>query len=132
MNQSNVNHIGTEIIGAAIEVQKALGPGLLEKLYANAMCIELRLTGHLVKQEVKVDVLYKNEVIGNELKLDLLVDDLVIVELKAVSEVHPRMHAQLLTYLRLTNLRLGYLINFNEIRLKDGLYRFVNIQQKAA
>ncbi len=132
MNQSELNRIGTEIIGAAIEVHKTLGPGLLEKLYANALGVELKLRGHQLKQEVPASVVYKNEVIGNELKVDLLVDEAVIIELKSVTEIHPRMHAQLLTYLRLTNLKLGYLINFNEIRLKDGLYRFVNNQQRAA
>lgn len=80
MNQSHLNRIGTDIIGAAIEVHKALGPGLLEKLYVNAMCVELKLRGHQVKQEVDVVVRYKNEIIGNELRIDLLVDDLVIVE----------------------------------------------------
>lgn len=132
MNQSHLNRIGTDLIGATIEVHKALGPGLLEKLYVNAMCVELKLRGHHVKQEVDVVVRYKNEIIGNELRIDLLVDDLVIVELKSVSQIHPRMQAQLLSYLRLTNLRLGYLINFNEVRLTDGLQRFMNNQQKAA
>jgi GxxExxY protein len=96
------------------------------------MCVELKLRGHEVKREVDVVVRYKNEIIGNDLRIDLLVDDFVIVELKSVSQIHPRMQAQLLSYLRLTNLRLGYIINFNEVRLTNGLQRFMNNQQKAA
>lgn len=132
MNAKELNRIGFSIVGAAIEVHKVLGPGLLESIYQKALEKELKLRKHQVSTEVAVPIHYKEELIANDLKVDLLVDEVVIIELKAVSEIHPRMQAQLLTYLRLTNLKLGYLINFHEEKLLDGLQRFVNNFERAA
>jgi GxxExxY protein len=126
MNAKDLNQIGFSVVGAAIEVHKTLGPGLLESIYQKAMEVELKSRKHIIKTEVLVPVVYKDEVIANDLRVDLLVDDAVIIELKAVSEIHPKMQSQLLTYLRLTDLKLGYLINFHEVKLLDGLQRFVN------
>ncbi len=126
MNFKDLNQIGFSVVGAAIEVHKTLGPGLLESIYQKAMEIELKSRKHIVKTQVLVPVVYKDEIIANDLRVDLLVDDAVIIELKAVSEIHPKMQSQLLTYLRLTDLKLGYLINFHEVKLLDGLQRFVN------
>ncbi|MFN3530032.1 MAG: GxxExxY protein [Bacteroidia bacterium] len=132
MDKKELNRIGYSIVGAAMEVHKRLGPGLLESLYQKAMEIELKERNHTVASEVQIPVLYKDQIIANELRLDLLIDDAVIIELKAVNEVHPKMHAQLLTYLKLTDLRLGYLINFHEANLLDGIHRMVNRLDKAA
>jgi GxxExxY protein len=132
MNTQDLNQIGFSVVGAAMEVHKTLGPGLLESIYQKAMEIELKSRKHIVKTEVSIPIVYKNELIANDLRVDLLVDDAVIVELKAVSEIHPKMRAQLLTYLRLTDLKLGYLMNFHEVKLRDGLQRFVNNFDRAA
>lgn len=132
MNAKDLNRIGYSIVGAAMEVHKRLGPGLLESLYQKAMEIELKERHHKVESEVQIPVYYRDKVITNELRVDLLVDEVVIIELKSVVEVHPVMHAQLLTYLKLTDLRLGYLINFHEANLMKGLHRMVNNFGKAA
>lgn len=132
MNSKDLNQIGFSVVGAAIEVHKTLGPGLLESIYQKAMEIELKSRKHIVKTQVLVPVVYKDEIIANDLRVDLLVDDVVIIELKAVSEIHPKMQAQLLTYLRLTDLQLGYLINFHEEKLLAGLQRLVNNFDRAA
>jgi GxxExxY protein len=113
------------IIEAAIEVHRCLGPGLLEKLYEEAMVRELRLRGRSLERQVRRTVLYKGEPIGEHV-IDLLVDGLVVVELKAqesVTEVHK---AQLLSYLRATDLPLGLLLNFHVPKLIDGLTRRIN------
>lgn len=132
MDTNELNRIGYSIVGAAMEVHKRLGPGLLESLYQKAMEIELMDRNHRVSTEVHIPIMYKDKVIANELRLDLLVDNLVVVELKSVSEVHPIMQAQLLTYLKLTDRRLGYLINFNEVNIMKGLHRMVYNFGKAA
>lgn len=126
MELERLNEIGYSVVGAAIEVHKILGPGLLESIYQKALEKELKSRNHLVEREVDIPVIYKDELIANDLRVDILVDKAVIIELKAVSDIHPRMHAQLLTYLRLTNLKLGYLINFHEVKLLNGLHRLVN------
>lgn len=132
MNSKDLNQIGFSVVGAAIEVHKILGPGLLESIYQKAMEIELKSRKHIVKTQVLVPVVYKDEIIANDLRVDLLVDDAVIIELKAVSEIHPKMQSQQLTYLRLTDLQLGYLINFHEVKLLAGLQRLVNNFDRAA
>jgi GxxExxY protein len=132
MNSKDLNQIGFSVVGAAIEVHKTLGPGLLESIYQKAMEIELKSRKHIVKTQVLVPVVYKDEIIANDLRVDLLVDGAVIIELKAVSEIHPKMQSQLLTYLRLTDLQLGYLINFHEVKLLAGLQRLVNNFDRAA
>ncbi len=132
MSTQDLNRIGYSIVGAAMEVHKRLGPGLLESLYQKAMEIELNERHHKVESEVQIPVYYKEKVIANDLRVDLLVDEVVIIELKSVVEVHPVMHAQLLTYLKLTDLRLGYLINFHEVSIMKGLHRMVNHFGKAA
>lgn len=132
METNELNRIGYSIVGAAMEVHKRLGPGLLESLYQKAMEIELLERNHKVSSEVHIPVMYKDKIIANELRLDLLVDNKVVVELKAVSEIQPVMQAQLLTYLKLTDLKLGYLINFHEVNIMKGLHRMVNNFGKAA
>jgi len=123
----NENEISKAVVDAAIEVHKTFGgPGLLENVYRDGMIIELRGRGLIVEKEKKVPILYKGETVSAPLKLDLLVNDLVIVECKAVSTPHPVFEAQLLTYLRLTKMKLGLLINFGHRYVKNGIVRVVN------
>src|SRR5262245_14812178 len=112
------------IIGAAIEVHRLLGPGFLERIYERAMCHELSLQSIECEPQEEILVPYKDIQIPGQ-QLDLLVGSRVIVELKAVAELHPLHHAQLLSYLKATGLRLGLLINFHVPVLKDGLRRVV-------
>jgi GxxExxY protein len=115
------------IIGAAIEVQKILGgPGLLESVYEAALFHELILQGLPVQRQVQVDMVYKGLSIKDPLYLDLLVDDKIIVEVKATEKDHPIHEMQLLTYLRLTGIKLGLVINFDKDCVKDGVRRVVN------
>ena len=115
--------ITNQIIGAAIEVHKALGPGLLESAYEQCMCHELNLRGLKFECQVPLPVVYKDVRIDCSYRLDLVVENLVIVELKAVESLLPVHEAQLLTYLKLRGLRVGLLINFHEAVLKDGIRR---------
>jgi GxxExxY protein len=122
-----LNQISSQIIKAAINVHKELGPGLLESVYQAAMVIELRYMGISVRSEVPLPVSYRGEQIHEEgFRLDLLVQDTVIVELKSVEKVDNVHKKQLLTYLRLAKKPLGLLINFNEVMLKDGITRIIN------
>lgn len=121
------NELSYQIIGAAIEVHRVLGgPGLLESIYQSALCHELKLRGLSVEEQVPVPVLYKGASIKDPLFLDLLVEKKVIVEVKAVEKVNLIFTTQLLTYLRLTNCKLGLLINFGVGYVKDGVSRVVN------
>ena len=113
-----------KIIGCAIEVHRNLGPGLLESLYENALAIELEAAGIPFERQVAVPVLYKQRPIG-EYRIDLVVEDRVIVEVKSVERHDPVFEAQILTYLKITGKRLGLLINFNGRLVKDGVKRFV-------
>ena len=118
------NAITERIIKCAIEVHKQLGPGLLESIYEDAMTVEFELEGLRYSQQVKLPVIYKGRELG-ELKLDLLVEDMVVVEVKSVERYDPVFEAQVLTYLKLTQKRVGLLINFNSCLVKDGLKRFI-------
>ena len=124
MNKSN--DLTYKIIGCAMEVYKTLGPGLLESVYEQALIYELELNGLDVKSQVAVDVVYKGKLICPDLRVDLLIDDAIIIELKSVEELKPVHHKQILTYLRLMNKKVGLLINFNVPDLKDGIKRVIN------
>jgi len=113
------------IIGAAIEVHRHLGPGLLEGAYQDCLCHELELRGVKVVREVHLPVIYKGFTVEQAYRIDVLVEDAVIVELKAVDQLLPIHHAQLLTYLRLAGKKVGLLINFHAPVLKDGIVRRV-------
>ena len=112
------------IIGCAIEVHRALGPGLLESAYERCLAYELRQHGVQFRQQVTVPVDYKGIRIECGYRIDLLVDDAVILELKSVDQLAPVHEAQVLTYMKLARIRTGLLINFNKQRLIDGLRRF--------
>lgn len=120
------NQISEKIIGAAIEVHRQIGPGLIEKIYENALCHEFHLRGIDFKRQRPVSVFYKGVKISDDLWLDLLVEDKLIVDLKAKEQVTPFDKAKLLTYLRLSDLRLGLIINFHEVILKNGIKRVIN------
>ena len=120
------NQITEKIIGCAIEVHKHLGPGLLEAIYEECFIEELRLEGLRVVSQEKIPLVYKGRVLKSELKLDLLINDCIIVELKAVEEIHPIYKAQLLSYLKLTGIPKGLLINFDCVNTtKNGLISLV-------
>ncbi|MGH7526082.1 MAG: GxxExxY protein [Gemmatimonadales bacterium] len=133
-----VNHRGTEgtetadvvvsgaVIGAALEVHRHIGPGLLESVYQSCLCHELRLRGVPFREQVSVPLSYKGLRVGAGYRMDLLVSDTVVVEVKAVDAILPIQRAQLLTYLKLIGLRVGLLINFNVETLASGIRRVVN------
>ncbi len=120
------NEITQKIIGAAIEVHKHLGPGLLESSYEVCLAYELRQQGLAFKSQLALPVVYKGVRLDAGYRIDLLVENKIIVELKSVDALAPIHTAQLLTYLKLKDLRLGLLINFNSVRLIDGVKRAVN------
>jgi GxxExxY protein len=121
-----VDQIAKRVIGAAIEVHRHLGPGLMESTYHTCLVHELKQCGLVYETEAPVSVCYKGNVITEAYRLDILVEDCLIIELKSVEKLTDKHKAQLLTYLRLMNKRLGLLINFNEIVLKDGIRRIIN------
>lgn len=121
-----INEITKQIIGAAIEVHRELGPGLLESAYHQCLCHELNLRGIKYECKVPLPVRYKGILLDCGYEMDLVVDNSVIVELKTVDELHPIHEAQLLTYLKLYNRTVGLLINFHVCVLKDGIKRIVN------
>lgn len=125
-NTKRSNDLSKQIISAAIEVHKALGPGLLESAYEECLCHELSLRKIPFERQKDLPVCYKNVRLDCGYRLDILVEKLVIVELKTVEHIQPINEAQLLTYLKLSNLWLGLLINFNVPLLKNGIKRIVN------
>lgn len=121
-----MNNLTGEIISAAIEVHKILGPGLLESIYEKSLARELNVRGLNVEIQKPVDVVYKGVKVADDLRLDMIVEDKVIVELKSVEELKNVHYKQLQTYLRLLDKSVGLLINFNVSYLKDGIHRVVN------
>jgi GxxExxY protein len=124
--QMTENELSYKIIGSALEVHRNLGVGLLENAYEQALAYELKKSGFNVKQQLYLPLKYKEVNIENAYIVDLIVENKVVIEIKSTLEVHPIFHSQLLTYLKLTNLKLGLLINFNTPLIKDGIHRIVN------
>lgn len=122
---AEVERVGKNVLDAAYRVHSALGPGLLESVYETCLVHEIRASGLNVETQVAVPVTYKDMRLEGGLRLDLLVEKCVIVEIKAVETMNPVYEAQLLTYLRLTGTRLGFLINFTVPHLKDGIKRMI-------
>ena len=120
------NDITYEIRGAIYDVYKALGPGLLESVYEEALVFELEQRGLSVERQKQVPIVYKGNVLKTELRLDLLVEDKVIVELKSVEEMKKVFNKQLLTYLRLLDKKVGLLVNFNTENILQSIYRVIN------
>ena len=121
-----VNDITFEIRGAIYDVYKELGPGMLESVYEEALCFELERRGLTIERQKKVSIKYKGNVLKTELRLDLLVEDEVIVELKSVEEMKKVFSKQLLTYLRLMNKKVGLLVNFNTDNILTAITRIAN------
>jgi len=122
----DINHLTGKVIGAAIEVHKTLGPGLLESVYEECLCRELQLIKFSYERQKSLPVEYKGAMLDCGYRLDLVVEGRLIVELKSCDTLQPIHEAQLLTYLKLTNIKVGLLINFNVPVLKDGIKRMVN------
>lgn len=122
---SEVERVGKAVLDAAYKVHSKLGPGLLESVYETCIAYEIRESGLTVQTQTVLPIAYEKLKIDTGLKLDILAENCVIVELKAVDVMHPVYKSQLLTYLKLSGLRLGFLINFNVPRLKNGITRMV-------
>jgi len=120
------NELSFKIIGAALSLHKNLGPGLLESTYENALAYDLREAGLKVQQQLPMPFIYKEVKLEVGYRLDLLIENKVIVEIKSLENIAPVHFAQLLTYLKLSDLKLGLLINFNTKVLKDDIHRIVN------
>jgi GxxExxY protein len=120
-----LNEISGQVIGAAIEVHRNLGPGLLESTYETCLAHELEMRGLCTERQKTLPVIYKDIRLDDGYRIDLIVDQKVVVEIKSVDELAPVHEAQVLMYLKLSNLRLGLLINFNVPLLKQGIRRFV-------
>lgn len=120
------NEISYQIIGAALALHKNIGPGLLESAYENALAYDLREIGLNVTQQVPMPFIYKDIKMEVGYRIDLIVENKVIVEIKSLENLAPVHYAQVLTYLKLSNLKLGLLINFNSKILKEGIHRIVN------
>ncbi len=123
--QSERDSLTESVIGLAIEVHRALGPGLLESAYQECLCYELKTNGIAFARQVALPVVYKAVKLDCGYRMDLVVDDRLVVELKTVEKILPIQEAQLLTYLRLSGIRTGLLLNFNTSILKDGIKRMV-------
>ena len=117
------NGLTRDVIGAGIEVHRTLGPGLLESIYEKCLMHELQLHGHTVVRQQRVQIRYKDITFQEDLRLDLLIDDCLLVEVKSVQEVHPIHKAQLLSYMKLLNIPVGLVMNFYEQKLADGVHR---------
>lgn len=121
----DVEKVGKAVLDSAFKVHTALGPGLLESVYETTLTYEIRKNGLAVANQLPVPILYDGQKLEAGFRLDMLVENCVIVELKSVENMNPVYEAQIMTYLRLSEKRLGFLINFNVKHLKDGIKRFV-------
>ena len=121
-----------KIRGSIFDVYNELGPGLLESVYEKAMVIEMKHRGLNVQSQVTIDVLYKGSDLGIQQRLDLLVNDQIIIEIKSVEALQPVHHKQLISYLKLTGKPLGFLVNFNTDNIKDNMKRIVNETKRHA
>ena len=126
------NDIGTAIIGAAMKVHSVVGPGLLESAYEACIVYELEKLRLRIRKQIAIPIRYEDLSIENGYRVDLLVEDRVVIELKAVESVLPVHRAQLLSYLRLGGFRLGYLLNFHVPHMRDGIVRLVNSPQSSS
>ena len=122
----DINQLSSKIIGAAIEVHKILGPGLLESTYEKCLCHELKLRGIPFSNQVSLPVVYKGKQLDCRYQMDLVVENTIILELKCCGKIEPIHQTQLLTYLKLSGLNLGLLLNFNVPVMRNGITRIVN------
>ena len=122
----NMNQLSSKIIGAAIEVHKTLGPGLLESAYEECLCHELSIQELLFEKQKPLSIDYKGKKLNCGYRLDIVVEKAVIIEMKSCEKIEPIHKAQLLTYLKLSGLNLGLILNFNVPLMRDGIVRIVN------
>ena len=122
----DINELSSKIIGAAIDVHKVLGPGLLESAYEECLCYEFVLRDFSFERQKSLPVMYKNKRLDCGYRLDIVVEDEIILELKSCDKIEPIHKAQLLTYLKLSGLHLGLILNFNVPLMRDGIVRIVN------
>jgi GxxExxY protein len=125
-SRAEIEAVGHEVFDGSMTVHSALGPGLLESAYQGCLAQELRLRGLFVETQVQVPITYKGVKLDVGYRIDLVVERSVIADLKAVKQLHPIHEAQLLSYLKLADYRLGFLINFHVVHLRDGIKRMVN------
>jgi len=126
MRNSELNELAGYILDSCITVHKIMGPGLLESIYENCLMKEFEIRNIKARNQVVIPLIYKDFQLSKELKIDILVEDEIILELKSSEVLHPVYEAQIISYLKLANKKLGFLINFNVPLLKDGFSRFVN------
>jgi GxxExxY protein len=126
MKSADINQLSSQIIGAAIEVHKQLGPGLLESAYEECLCHELKLRGLSFERQKPVPIEYKGTKLDCGYRLDVLVENQIVLELKTCSKLEPIHTAQLLTYLKLSGFHLGLLLNFNNLAMRNGILRVAN------
>ena len=126
MPSERIEEIARVIVNSTFKVHKELGPGLLEKIYEACLAYEIEKAGLIVKRQVDIPIIYDGIQLNEKLRLDLIVENLVIVETKAVEIINPVWQAQIISHLRLTNNELGFLINFNVPLIKNGIKRFIN------
>jgi len=129
MPSERIEEIARVIVNSAFKVHKELGPGLLEKIYEACLAYEIEKAGLIVKRQVDIPIIYDGIQLNEKLRLDLIVENLVIVETKAVEIINPVWQAQIISHLRLTNNELGFLINFNVPLIKNGIKRFINTKK---
>ena len=123
---TDINKLSSIVIGAAIEVHKHLGPGLLESAYEECLCYEFDLRKYSYDRQIALPIVYKSKKLDCGYRLDIVVENKLILELKSVEKIEPIHKAQLLTYLKLSDIRLGLILNFNVELMKDGIVRIVN------
>ena len=128
MSRDEINRLGEQVVGALIEVHRNLGPGLLESAYELALCHELFLRKVAFERQLSVPITYKGIKLESGFRLDLLVAESIVVELKAVADILPIFEAQIISHLKLANKPLGYLANFHVKQMKVGIRRFANFQ----
>jgi GxxExxY protein len=126
MNKEQYNYLSKQILDSSIEVHREMGPGLLESVYEECLIEELRSRGIFCEQQVYLPLIYKGKELNKDFRLDVLVENEIIIEIKAVEYVQAVHEAQVISYLKLANKKLGFLINFNVPLLKDGFKRYVN------
>ena len=122
----DINELSSNILGSAIEIHKILGPGLLESAYEECLCHEFNVRGLLYERQKSLPILYKGKKLDCGYRLDLVVEDKIMLELKACEKIEPIHKAQLLTYLKISGLNLGLLLNFNVPLMREGITRVVN------
>jgi GxxExxY protein len=126
MTKEEYERLGKIILDCAFEVHKELGPGLLESIYEECLCEELLNRNINVQNQVYLPLKYKGRKLNKNFRIDVLVENVIVVEIKSVYDIYPIDEAQLVSYMRLSDIKLGYLLNFNVVLLKDGIRRKVN------